>query len=69
MEMLNSLYKWYLKIDALSLRILGLIPSGPIALDASRILSKHVDDQRLHHPTQFVSHKKILNNSHFALLS
>jgi hypothetical protein len=38
--MLNILYKWYLKIDALSLRILGLIPSGPIALDTSRILSK-----------------------------
>jgi hypothetical protein len=38
--MLNILYKWYLKFDALSLRILGLIPSGPIALDTSRILSK-----------------------------
>jgi hypothetical protein len=38
--MLNILHKGYFKIDAPSLRIQGLIPSGLIALDISRILSK-----------------------------
>jgi hypothetical protein len=38
--MLNILHKGYFEIDAPSLRIRRLIPSGPIALDISRILSK-----------------------------
>jgi hypothetical protein len=45
--MLNILQKGYLKIDALSLRIRGLIPSGPIALDISRILSKSTTSDSL----------------------
>jgi hypothetical protein len=39
-EILIILHKGYFKIDAPSLRIRGLIPSGPMTLDISRILDK-----------------------------
>jgi hypothetical protein len=39
-EILIILHKEYFKIDAPSLRIRGLMPSGPMTLDISRILDK-----------------------------
>jgi hypothetical protein len=88
-EILNILHKGYFKIDAPSLTIWGLIPSGPIALDISRTLSKsttadsvililfstYSDSDKIFGRSTFASSnsvcatKKLLNNSHFILLS
>jgi hypothetical protein len=78
--MLNILHKGYFKID---LRIQGLIPSGPIALDISTmsdsviliLFNTYSDSDKIFGRSTFASSnsvcatKKLLNNSHFILLS